>query len=889
MIDEILFDADGPYDAEALYTLIGFKPGDRYQAGFSRKAIERLHETGRFKSLRISLSQRGKNALVLRFHWLKKRLMASISFSKNRFLNDKALREVITLQTGTWFGTQAFEETLSNIRTLYRKAGYFQTKLTSSLKPSINNPQAVDILITVTEGLRARIRKLRFLGQNIFSDFHLGLKIYSKAKEFYLFDELQLDLLRLKQFYEKKGYFRVLIGPTAVNYNNKTNEVDIDITIQPHEQLALFFEGDNLYSKKDLEALLLIQKERSLDLGVLESSAEKISRFYLGKGYPAAKTQFRLKGHAEENRVEVTFTIDSGLQAVVKKIDFSGHYAFLKKVLLAQIALSPSRRLNKVHFTKDALEKDVTALTLFYREEGFQNVTVTSDLQWNHEKTEASLLFKIDEGIRSRIHTITLNGNLSLDDYILNKALLFALKTPFKPAKVREGRRALISAYAREGYLRAEISPELHFSLDQRDAHLTYHVTEGPQTFFGEIALEGNVFTKDEVILRELNMDTDAPYNPSAVLESQQHLYKTGYFSSVRIQAIQEKTEGDIKENRQDLEVSVVEKPRVALDFGIGYADREETRGVIEITHQNLWGTGQSLSARLQRSRVEERYFLTYRKPWFFDKSITGRITASFVDLQEVAFDLKTFSIVTGIEKVFSNRLTGALLYQIERKQTSNVAPKAIKTDEDQERFIIGSINPSLIYDTRKNPFNPRSGSVTSLVIRDAAKILGSEVQLLKLTLQRRSYHALSKKWVFAFSGRIGLAERFGETENIPIAERFFIGGRNTVRGYDEDELGISGITFENNAPTGGNGMLILNEELRYALPKSFGLVFFFDHGNVWRRYQDFEVSEIKSTAGLGLRYNTPIGPFRLDWGYKLNREGDESPSAFHFTLGHAF
>jgi len=850
--------------------------------------------------LSISLSARGKKSLVLRFHWLKKNLLASISFSKNHFLNDEALSEGLTLREGTWFGPQALEETLANISTLYRRAGYFQIKLKSSLKTSRDNPQAVDLRITTKEGQRTRIRKVHFLGQPIFSDFHLGFKMYSKAKEFYLFNELEQDILRLKKFYEKKGYFRVVIGPTAVSYDQKTNEVDIDITIQPYERLALFFEGTNLYSQAVLEDLLLIQKERSVASEVLEGSAEKISRFYLSEGYPFPKTEFHLSSDTNQNREEVTFTINSGAQAIVKKINFSGHYAFLNKELLAQIALSPSGRFNKVYFTQDALEKDATALTLFYREEGFQNVSVIPELQWNHEKTETSLLFKIDEGIRSRIHTITLHGNLALDAYILNKALPFALQTPFTPGKVREGRRALIAAYAREGYLRAEISPELHFSLDQTNADLTYHVTEGPQTFFGEIVLEGNVFTKDEVILRELKIETDAPYNPGAILKSQQHLYKTSYFSSVRIQAIQEKTddtnktdpeqpEENIKYGRQNLQVSVIEKPRLALDFGIGYADREETRGIIEITHQNLWGTGQSLSARLQRSRVEERYFLTYRKPWFFDESITGRITASYVDLQEVAFDLKTFSIVAGIEKTFSSRLSGALLYQIERKQTSNVAPKAIQTDEDRERFIIGSLNPSLIYDTRKNPFNPRSGSVTSLVIRDAAKILGSEIQLVKLTLQRRSYRELSKKWVFAFSARVGLAERFGETDNIPIAERFFVGGRNTVRGYDEDELGILGITFEDNAPTGGNGMLVLNEELRYGLPKSFGLVFFFDHGNVWRRYQDFEFSEIKSTVGLGLRYNTPIGPFRLDWGYKLNREGDESPSAFHFTLGHAF
>ncbi|GEM_PF-572209 len=895
VIDEIRFDRSGLYEEAELYDLIGFRPGEVYRTRLSREAVMRLYETGRFESVWISLSDRGEKAVVLHIHWRKKRLMKSIRFSNNRVLSDEALSEVVSVQPGTWFSDRIFEDILSNIRTRYRQAGYFQAKVAASFKTSPDDPKGVDVVIAVEEGLRTRIRKVRFNGKTVFSDLRLGLKIYSNASEYYLFDELEKDILRLKAFYEEKGYFRVVIGPVGVNHDETSNEVDIDITIQAHEQLSLFFEGDTLYKRKILESLLLIQKERSVAPGVLEGSAEAITRFYISEGYPLAKTRLSPEPEFNPDRIAVYFSIESGPRAIVKDIRFSGHYAFLNKVLLRQIALSPSSLLNKVYFTQDALEKDARALTLFYREQGFKNVVVKPKVDWNDAKTEARLLFEIDEGVRTRIRSIEIEGNTALDTKTLNKALPIEVQMPFTLAKMREGRRALLSRYARKGFLRAEITSELHFSLDQTDALLRYHVTEGPQTFFGDIRLEGNQFTQDFVILRELRVKTGEPYDPGAILKSQQHLYKTGFFSSVRLDPVRDEAPDAVRLPEQgrnevrDLKISVTEKPRIALDFGVGYADRERTRGIIEITHNNLLGSGQSVSARLQRSRVEERYFLIYRKPWFFDESITGRITASYLDLQEVAFDLETFSIVAGVEKTFSPRLTGALLYQIERKQTSNVAPKAVQADEDKDRFIIGSFNPSFIYDTRHDPFNPRSGSVTSLVFRDAAKILGSEVQLLKVTLQHRSYHALSKNWVFAFSGRFGVAERFGETERIPIAERFFAGGRNTVRGYDEDELGVLGATFIDGAPTGGNAMFILNEELRYALPKSFGLVFFLDHGNVWERYQEIALSEVKSTVGMGLRYNTPIGPFRLDWGYKLNREGDESPSLFHFTLGHAF
>ncbi|MFQ5781002.1 MAG: BamA/TamA family outer membrane protein, partial [Nitrospiria bacterium] len=242
-----------------------------------------------------------------------------------------------------------------------------------------------------------------------------------------------------------------------------------------------------------------------------------------------------------------------------------------------------------------------------------------------------------------------------------------------------------------------------------------------------------------------------------------------------------------------------------------------------------------------------------------------------------------------GLDKRFTDRVKGFLFYQYELKRTTNVAPTAELTPEDIGRFAIATVNPSLVRDSRDDPFNPRSGSVNGIALRSAATFLGSDVELIKATLQSRWFYQLAPKLVFAFSARIGVAERFGGTTIVPLSERFFVGGRSTVRGYDEDKLGIPQVTLKNGQPTGGNAMFVANEELRLFLPKSFGLVLFFDHGNVWKSYRDVSFSETKSTTGIGLRYNTPIGPLRLDWGYKLNREAGEDPSAFHFTLGHAF
>jgi outer membrane protein insertion porin family len=194
-----------------------------------------------------------------------------------------------------------------------------------------------------------------------------------------------------------------------------------------------------------------------------------------------------------------------------------------------------------------------------------------------------------------------------------------------------------------------------------------------------------------------------------------------------------------------------------------------------------------------------------------------------------------------------------------------------------------------LIRDSRDDPFNPSKGSVNGIIIKDGAKILGSEVQFVKTTLQSSWYHSLTRWLVLAVSGRAGIAQKFGETEAIHCSERFFLGGRSTIRGYSQDTVGVPGQTLINLRPTGGNAMLLLNTELRLRLALRLGIVLFLDGGNVWVEYPDIQISDFKYSTGAGLRYNTPVGPLRLDWGYKLDREIGESTSEFHFTLGHTF
>ncbi|MBI5198231.1 MAG: outer membrane protein assembly factor, partial [Nitrospirae bacterium] len=360
----------------------------------------------------------------------------------------------------------------------------------------------------------------------------------------------------------------------------------------------------------------------------------------------------------------------------------------------------------------------------------------------------------------------------------------------------------------------------------------------------------------------------------------------------------------EVQEYVKDLTLRVEEGRPGSVEFGVGYGDEERFRGSFEVGHRNLFGTARQASFRMEGSSIEQKYTLSYKEPWLFGISMDGRL--SLVDLIEdkISFRRRTLGATAGVEKSFGEQIQAALLYQYEDVAVSDVLEGAILTAEDtgEGKVHVATINPSLVMDFRDDPFNPTSGSLYSVTFRDAAKILGGDPQFIKLTVQGNWFYSPFSRIVLAAGVRGGAADRFGESQTVPIFERFFVGGRSTVRGYDQEQLGVPGKTIIPQdgkwTPTGGNAMMILNGEVRVSLPVGLGLVFFVDSGNVWPRLEDFDPSEFRSTYGTGLRYNTPVGPLRLDLGCKMDREigidnnnatVQENRCVLHFTLGHAF
>ncbi|HXX81294.1 MAG TPA: BamA/TamA family outer membrane protein, partial [Thermodesulfovibrionales bacterium] len=418
-------------------------------------------------------------------------------------------------------------------------------------------------------------------------------------------------------------------------------------------------------------------------------------------------------------------------------------------------------------------------------------------------------------------------------------------------------------------------------------AIVSFEIQEGKKTFFGKTLITGNTRTKREVIERQLLHKEGEPFNSGVLAKERQRLYKLGLFSDVRVERI------DTFGQACDIRIDVVEGNAGTVDFGFGYSNYEKFTVFVDFGYKNLFGMNKQASLRIGYNSLEKLYEINYLDPWFFRSDLQLKGNLFYIEKDEKNIDTnvtmyryrKTGGSM-GIEKQYSSTTKGELYYEYVRAYTYDVQPDMILTPQDTGHLTVSSLRTGISYDTRDNPFNPREGLLGGITMQVAASALGSETSFGKVIFNGSLYHELAKPLVLAMAFRFGLAQAWDSSSQIlPLIERFFLGGRSTVRGYAQDTVGPLGA---NNDPTGGNAFIQTNLELRTSVWKGLGIVTFLDSGNVWQKIGDIDWS-LKHTVGAGLRYDTPVGPFRLDYGYKLKRITGLSRSEIFFSIGQAF
>ncbi|MEW6410629.1 MAG: outer membrane protein assembly factor BamA [Nitrospirota bacterium] len=868
--------------SDVIKSLMGIRIGENLDKKKISEGIKRLFHKGIFRDISVDVTRQA-DGLRLKYVITEKTMVDDISFTGNSNIRSSKLREVMAIREGEEFSEARLHDSMKEIVRFYERKGYKGTKVSFQSKKT-KKPYRINIIVNITEGAEIRIADIGFG-----VDESRIISLMSLARgDIMNMDILLEDIKSIKSFYISEGYINPVVGPPEIIYKDIMAYIKIPVALGV--KVDFEFSGNTSFSSKKLsDELKGVYTDRSDEIeNLIEDSIRSITKFYRDKGYYFVNVSADQKSEAE-SRIKILFNINEGKRVYIKGITFEGNRAISSDRLKELIESKKKGIFSGGILSDNTMEDDLRKIIELYNALGYLKAEITEkDIRFNPDKTEAYIKIKIKEGVRTKVSSLKVIGNRLFSDKELLNHISTKEGMPYNEFNLLEDKYSILALYSKKGYIYTDVVLERQFAEDYSSVNITIIIEEERPVRIGKVIVRGNYDTTEDVIRREILVNEGDLYDYEKIYKTQQNLYRLGIFSDVKFEPL----DPDSKKHVEDMILSVKEKKAGAVEFSVGYGDYDRFRGSIEILHKNLLGSNRQVNLKGEMSDIERRYSLGYRQPWFLNKHMDfkGSLLREYkrainIDTREIRYEFKKIAGTFGLEKPITEKIKGAVFYQYELVETYNIKPGAILAKEDRGTVAISSINPSIFLDTRNDPFNPSKGTFSGITLKYATQFLASEAEFYKLTGISSWFFGLKKGVVFAVSGKGGIGRGLGDSKEIPLVERFFLGGRTTVRGYDQDSLGPKG---SDGTPTGGNAYVSVSSELRFTIAGGFGAVVFMDGGNVWQT-KDIIGINMKYTTGLGIRYNTPVGPLRLDYGYKLRRETGESRGELHFTLGHAF
>jgi outer membrane protein assembly complex protein YaeT len=390
-----------------------------------------------------------------------------------------------------------------------------------------------------------------------------------------------------------------------------------------------------------------------------------------------------------------------------------------------------------------------------------------------------------------------------------------------------------------------------------------------------QIQVRGNVLTREAVIRRELVLAPGDPLSREKLLESQRRLYRLGLFRNVRL------THGPVvaaEPEAQLVDVHVEESPPLVGSVSAGFDTEAGIKGGVALAHENVFGRGVGLGLQARASNLERLVQLSASEPRLFGRSLRGTFNLGWEEREEVGFSYDRTSASTRVDRRLSEIWSGFLRYTFQDVNILTVEDPEELAEEKLEDVRLGDVGAAFVRDRRDDPLLFRRGTYLTLSSNLFAQPLLSDRSFVKQGMQFSFAVPLKAGIGWASSVRTGGELPFGSGERatVPISESFFLGGDATLRGFERDELGP------------GEAMLLLNTELRFPLWKSLKASVFYDAGNVYPDLSNIDL-DLRHVLGVGLRLETPIGPLRVEYGAKLDRQDEESKGEVFFAIGSAF
>lgn len=730
--------------------------------------------------------------------------------------------------------------------------------------------------LTFTIFKREKVATIEVVGNRRIEADAIKRVIQTKAGNAYSVKNLSDDLKRVYQM----GFFE------DVRVESESTPKGRVVTFQIVEKSTIRrirFKGNIVYDDEDLQENLDIQTGSILNIFKIRSNVNRIENLYREKNYHNVVVTYKID-ELERNQADLQFNIEEGEKQEIKLIRFEGNTVFTDDDLKDEIASSEKGLFSIItssgEMNEEKLSQDVEQLTAFYQNNGYLKAKV-GDPVIDYQGKWIYITFKIQEGQRFKVGKVDIAGDVILPADDLKKQLRITQQPYFNRELIRKDVITLSDLYSDKGYAYAQINPKSDENEKDLVVHITYDIIKGEQVYFEKIIISGNQTTRDKVIRRELTVYEHELFSGKQLKKSIRNLYRMDYFDDIQV-----KTEKGSAENRMNLKIDVTEKSTGSFSVGAGYSSIDDLFASASVTERNLFGRGQTISLKAMVGGRSDRYTLSFTEPWLFEIPLSGGFDIYRWQRNFDTYDkLSTGGKLRSGYRVYEN--TWAYLsytYDISTiEDVEEDAPDGIKELEGE--FVESSVSGSLRYDSRNRIFNPTEGSEHRLTVQYAG--LGGDISFTKYTGRTGWYFPIAWNTVGFVHAKAGYV-----TENpdgfLPLYERFYLGGINSLRGFEWRSVGPRD---KKGAEIGGDKFVQFN--LEYLVPlfldyNIFGVVFY-DTGNAYDNDEDFDLGNLRQSAGGGFRWYSPVGPIRLEYGHILDRQEGEPRGRWEFTMSTGF
>jgi outer membrane protein insertion porin family len=917
---EIQYSPQSSLDLADLAKAQPLKAGEVFRAEDIAKAIDGLFATGQFDDISVEAEASGEGVIV---RFVTKPVWFIGGVSVEGKVTPPPSRDQIAntgqIALGTAFRDEDIATAVENAQRLMQANGFYEAQIVTQTE---RNPgtQQVFLTLQVTPGKRAKYDAPIAQGDKTLSEGTILRITGWRVPLIHLWrhvtdDRTRTGLEKLMAKYQNQERLTARVQLDKLDYDAARRRVRPSVTLAPGPKVKVRA-VETKVSKSVLKRYVPIYEERAVFEDLLVEGKRNLQDYFQGRGYYDVDVEFRVQ--PERNDVQtIEYVIAKGDRYKLARVVISGNHYFDAATVRERMFMRPKAfNFRYGRYSEAFRRKDQETIADLYKSNGFRDVKVSSvvDRNYNGKPGMVAVTLNIEEGPQWLVDTVTIDGIENVDRDTLTAHMVSRSGQPFADANLAEDRNSVLTYYYQHGHPAADCKAQWRPSNTRNHVNVSYAVTEGMAQFVRGVLVSGLRTTRQRLIDKQVTLRAEDPLSPIEQTNIQKRLYDLGIFARVDTAVLN--PAGDMAHKYILYDIEEANRYNVALGLGaqVGRFGTPSSTSLsspngstgfspevsLDLNRQNFLGIGHTVSLRGVYSTLEKRASATYQQPRFFNSDTRSMSYSVLYDdsLNVLTFASKRTEASVQLSQKYSKSLTGLFRFAYRRVSVSSVIIPVLLVPQLVQPVRIGMFSTNLIQERRDNPTDPHHGMYNTADISLATRYFGSQRSLGRVLLRNATYYRLTPAIVLARQTQFGFITPFSapagvsEQQSVPLPERFFGGGADSLRAFPYNQAGprdtgailVAGgsASQPTGFPLGGNALFFNNVELRFPLlGENIQGVLFHDMGNVYgtlsdisfrfrqRNLQDFGYAA--QAAGFGIRYRTPVGPVRLDLAYSLN------------------